>query len=273
MMVIKRMLSILLPYLLLLLVVFLLQRNLIYFPEKHSLIRQQERTDQLDLKLWPTPDPYLGLMSKSLDSDYKGTVIVFHGNAGSAIDRGYYFDALEKLDYRVIVAEYPGYGAREGAPSEQVLLANGLETVKKALDDFGGPVFLWGESLGSGVVGAIVKSGQVPIKGVVLMTPFDSLANVAQHHYWYFLAKWLIRDQFNTVNNLHDYSGNSAVLIAEEDQIIPNKNSLKLFNSLPHRKQLWTFKNAGHNSLPLSPNLPWWREVMQFVSGESEVSR
>jgi uncharacterized protein len=271
--VIKRMFSILLPYLLLLLVVFLLQRSLIYFPGKHSPIRQQELADQLDLKLWPTTDTYLGLMSKSPISDYKGTVIVFHGNAGSAIDRSYYFDALEKLDYRVIVAEYPGYGTREGKPSEPALLANGLEIVKKALDDFGGPIFLWGESLGSGVAGAIVNSGQVPIKGIVLMTPFDSLANVAQHHYWFFLAKWLIRDKFNTVNNLHDYSGNTAVLIAEDDQIIPTKNSLKLFNSLPHRKQLWTFKNAGHNSLPLSPNLPWWQEVMQFVSGEKEVSR
>ncbi|MDO8845275.1 alpha/beta hydrolase [Methylicorpusculum sp.] len=269
--VIKRMLSILLPYLLLLLAVFLLQRNLVYFPEKHSTIKQQELADQLNLKRWPSADTYLGLMSKSLNPNYKGTVIVFHGNAGSALDRSYYFDALEKLDYRVIVAEYPGYGAREGAPSEPALLANGLETVKMALADFGGPVFLWGESLGSGVVGAIVKSGQVPIKGIVLMTPFDSLANVAQHHYWFLLAKWLIRDKFNTLNNLHDYSGNTAVLMAEDDQIIPNKNSLKLFNSLPHHKRLWTFKNAGHNSLPLSPNLPWWQEVMHFVAGEKEV--
>ncbi len=165
-MVIKRMLSILLPYLLLLLIMFLLQRKMIYFPEKHSLNRQQELAEQLNLKLWPSTDNYLGLMSKSTKTAGKGTIIVFHGNAGSAINRIYYLQALEKLGYRVILAEYPGYGPRKGAPSESALIANGVQTVRQALNDFGGPIFLWGESLGSGVVGGIVQSGQIiQVKG------------------------------------------------------------------------------------------------------------
>jgi pimeloyl-ACP methyl ester carboxylesterase len=271
-MVIKRMLSILLPYLLFLLIIFLFQRKLIYFPEKHSLNRQQELAEQLNLKLWPSTDNYLGLMSRSIKTAGKGTIIVFHGNAGSAINRIYYLQALEKLGYRVILAEYPGYGARKGAPSESVLIENGVQTVRQALDDFGAPIFLWGESLGSGVVGGIVQSGQIQAKGIVLITPFDSLANIAQHHYWFFLAKWLIRDQFNNIKNLHNYSGSTAILLAEDDQIIPNKYSLNLFDSLHHRKRLWTFKDAGHNSLPLAPAMPWWQEVMQFVAGQNGVS-
>lgn len=262
------MLSILLLYLLLLLILFLLQRSLIYFPEKHSLVRQQELVERLNLKFWPSTDNYLGFTAKSMSSAGKGTVVVFHGNAGSAIHRNYYFNALERLGYRVIVAEYPGYGARKGTPSESTLISDGIETVKQAQNDFGGPVFLWGESLGSGVVAGIVQSGQLEIKGIVLMTPFDSLANVAQHHYWFFLAKWLIRDRFNNIKRLRGYSGNTAILIAESDQIIPNKHSLNLLNSLHYRKRLWAFKNADHNSLPLGPDLTWWKEVMQFVAGE-----
>ena len=210
-MVIKRMLSILLPYLLLLLIIFLLQRKMIYFPEKHSLNREQELAEQVNLKLWPSTDNYLGLMSKSIKTAGKGTIIVFHGNAGSAINRSYYLQALENLGYRVILAEYPGYGARKGAPSESVLIANGIQTARQALDDFGAPIFLWGESLGSGVVGGMVQSGQIQVKGIVLITPFDSLANVAQHHYWFFLAKWLVRDKFNTIKNLQNYSGSTAI--------------------------------------------------------------
>lgn len=271
-MAIKQVLSILLPYLMLLLIMFLLQRNMIYFPEKYSLDRQQELAEQVNLKLWPSTDNYLGLMSKSAKTAYKGTVIVFHGNAGSAINRIYYLDALEKLGYRVILAEYPGYGAREGAPSESVLIENGVHTARQALDDFGAPVFLWGESLGSGVVCGIVQSGQIQAKGIVLIAPFDSLAHVAQHHYWFFLAKWLIRDRFNNIKNLQHYSGSTAILLAEDDQIIPGKYSLRLFDSLHHRKRLWTFKDAGHNSLPLAPELPWWQEVMQFVAGQNGVS-
>ena len=187
-MVIKRMLSIVLFYLLFLLILFVFQRKLIYFPDKHSIEQQQEFAEQLNLKLWPSTDNYLGLISKSTKTAYKGTIIVFHGNAGSAINRIYYLQALERLGYRVILAEYPGYGARKGSPSETTLISNGVETLKLALNDFGGPIFLWGESLGSGVVSGIIQTRQTQVKGIVLVTPFDSLANVAQHHYWFFFS-------------------------------------------------------------------------------------
>jgi len=267
---IKPMFSILLTYSLLLLLVFLFQRKMIYFPDTYSIEDQQQRADQANLKLWPSTDDYRGLIAKTSTTTYKGTVIVFHGNAGSATDRTYYLDALEKLGYRVILAEYPGYAARKDSPSEQALIADGIQTAKQALNDFGGPVFLWGESLGGGVACGIVQSGQVPVKGIVLVTPFTSMADVAQHHYWFFLAKWLIKDKFDNIKHLQDYSGSTAILLAEQDEVIPNKLSLKLFESLHHRKKLWTFKDTGHNTLPLADELLWWQEVMQFVSGQDE---
>lgn len=268
----KSMLSLLLTYSLLLLVIFLFQRKMIYFPDTYSIEDQQQLADQADLKLWPSTDDYRGLIAKTSQTTSKGTVIVFHGNAGSATDRTYYLDALEKQGYRVILAEYPGYAARNGSPSEQALIADGIQTAKQALNDFGGPIFLWGESLGGGVACGIVQSGQVQVKGIVLITPFSSMADVAQHHYWFFLAKWLIRDKFDNIENLQNYSGNTAILIAEEDEIIPNKYSLKLFESLHERKKILIFKDANHNTLPLNQELSWWQEVMQFVSGQNEVS-
>ena len=268
------MLSILLTYLLLLLVIFLFQRKMIYFPDKCSIEQQRMRAGQLNLRLWPSDTDYLGLISDSPQTIAgKGSIIAFHGNAGAAIDRLYYIQALERQGYRVILAEYPGYGARDGSPSEATLIANGIETAQQVLSDFGGPLFLWGESLGSGVVTGIVQSGLIPVKGIVLITPFDSLANVAQHHYWFFLAKWLTRDRFNNVGNLLHYMGPTAIVLAESDEIIPNKFSLKLYDSLRQRKKLWTFAQANHNRLPLNPNLPWWQEVMQFVAEQNGESR
>ncbi len=119
------MLLIFLCYLLLLLILFVFQRKLVYFPEKYSIEQQQVLAERLKLKLWPSKDNYLGLMSKSANTTYKGTIIVFHGNAGSAINRIYYLQALEKLGYRVILAEYPGYGARDGFPSETTMIFQG----------------------------------------------------------------------------------------------------------------------------------------------------
>ena len=259
------MFSILLPYLLCLLVLFIFQRKIIYFPEKLSLTEQTELADQLKLKLWPVQNNYFALISRQDFKTSKGTVLVFHGNAGSANNRLFYITALEKLGYRVILAEYPGYGARTGQTTEAELIADGINIAEQALADFGNPLFLWGESLGSGIVSGIIASKQVPVKGIVLTSPFDSLANVAQHHYWFFLGKWLTRDKFNNVARLQKYDGKIAVILAKQDQVIPNKLTLSLFDSLSAEKKLWQFDNAGHNSLPLSSELIWWKEVMQFV--------
>ena len=259
------MLSILLPYLFLLLIVFLLQRKMIYFPETYPQERLTELSAKNSLTPWPSGQNYRGFISKNKFTQNKGTILVFHGNAGSAIGRSYYTNALNRLGYQVILAEYPGYGARTGHPSETEFVEDSIQTARLALEHFGGPLFLWGESLGGGVVTGIVKSAQVPVKGITLISPFDSMANVAQRHYWFFLAKWLIRDQFNNVKNLQDFAGNTAVIVAKKDEIIPNKHSLLLFKSLSSQKKLWEFENAGHNDWPTSAQLPWWNEVMQFI--------
>ncbi|MDD1622006.1 MAG: alpha/beta hydrolase [Methylococcaceae bacterium] len=255
----------LLTYLLILLAVFLLQRKMMYFPVRYSQAQQEELLVALNLQAWPSGGELHGLMSRTPPADTKGTVLVFHGNAGSALHRTYFIDALQGLGYRVIVAEYPGYGERGGTPSEAALIEDGIATAKMAWREFKEPLFLCGESLGSGVVAGIVASQQVPVKGLLLITPFDAMDKVAQHHYWFFLAKWLIRDKYDNVPKLRDFQDPIAVLLAEHDEVIPNRRTMALFEALPERKKLWRFEGAGHNTLPMEPWRPWWREAMEFV--------
>lgn len=257
--------TLLLTYLLMLLAVFLLQRKMIYFPDRYTPEQQTELMANLHLRPWPSAGAIRGMMSQTPLTQTQGTIVVFHGNAGSAVHRTYYIEALQRLGYRVIVAEYPGYGARPGPPSEAALVKDGIETAKMALQAFKEPLFLCGESLGSGVVAGIIASKQVPVKGLLLITPFDSMAKVAQHHYWFFFAKWLLKDKFDNIEKLSDYGGYSAVILAEQDDVIPNNRTLALFDALPAAKKLWRFEKAGHNSLPLAPWQPWWREAMQFI--------
>lgn len=262
------MISWLLTYLFILLMLFVFQRKLVYFPLTGSLSEQQQNATMLGLKPWPELNNYRGFISAEPLPKYKGTILVFHGNAGSAAGRFYYINALEKQGYRVIIGEYPGYGGREGKPSEQALVADGLQTAQLAHQQFGEPLYLWGESLGSGVVSGIVKTGLVPVKGVILLMPFDTLANVAHSHYWFFLAKWLIRDKYNNVENLKNFKGKIAVILAEKDEIIPNKLTLRLFDTLQTQKKRWSLDNAGHNDFPAHANAAWWQQVMAFIGGD-----
>lgn len=252
-------------YLLLLGAVFLLQRKIMYFPARFTVKQQQVLLDELNLQSWSTADEVRGFISNSPPHKAKGTVLVFHGNAGSAVHRSGFIQAIQSLGYRVIIAEYPGYGTRDGSPSEAVLIKDGIATAKIAQQAFSGPLFLCGESLGSGVVAGIVASNEVSVKGLLLITPFDSMVNVAQHHYWYFFARWLTLDRYDNVSKLRDFQGAVAVVLAEEDEIVPNRNTMVLFNSLSAPKKMWRFEHAGHNNLPMESWRSWWSEVMQFI--------
>jgi alpha-beta hydrolase superfamily lysophospholipase len=256
-------------YALLVLVVFLLQRNLIYFPDRER--PPADRLRSMGLQFWPDGSDFKGLTSTVEALPAKGTVIVFHGNAGSAWHRDYYVHALEPLGYRVVLAEYPGYGGRRGKMNEKNAVSDAREIITKARSQFGDPLFLLGESMGSGVAAAAAADAGQPISGLVMVTPWDSLPSLAQSHYWYLPARWLVKDQFDSISNLQSFDRPVAIAMALNDEVIPNKHTMALFNAVKAPKRLWKFENAGHNSWPTQPNAPWWKEVMAFVSARSSM--
>jgi len=257
---------VLMGYVALCVVIFLFQRKLLYFPYGPQLT--EARATVAGLRHWPSLDDFRGFVAQEEPPDAKGTVIVFHGNAGTAYQRSYYIDALKRQNMRVVLAEYPGYGGRDGKPSEDVLVADATETIRLAYEEFGGPMYVWGESLGSGVVSSAVSKTKIPIKGMVLLLTWDSLPNVAQSHYWYFPARWLVLDRYNNIENLKGYQGKIAVLLAKNDEIIPVQLGRNLYNSISTEKKLWVFENVFHNEIPIGAELHWWKEVIEFISEE-----
>ena len=257
----------LLIYAAVVLLAYIFQNRLLYLPSRGGLDQIKEMARVSGLKLWPQAnESYRGFIPADAPSTARGTVIVFHGNAGSAQDREYYIPPLERQGFRVILAEYPGYGARSGKPGEKALAEDGREIVRIAKREFDGPIYLWGESLGSGVAAAIAADPDVEIDGIVLLTPWDTLPKTAQSHYWFLPALWLVRDRFDSIRNLKQFTGPVAVLMADKDEVIPNRRTQSLYRNILSQKRLWTFENAGHNSWPFDPGLPWWGEVLEFVA-------
>ncbi len=251
-------------YIALCVIVFLFQRKLLYLPFGYQL--PEERAIQEDLDYWPSFENFQGFVSRGEPIDTKGTVVVFHGNAGAAYHRSFYIKALSIHGMRVILAEYPGYGGRDGKPSEDVLVKDALETIRLAHQEYGEPLYLWGESLGSGVVSSVIKCTEIPIEGVVLFLAWDSLPELAQTHYWFLPARWLVLDKYDSIENLAGYTGKIAVLLAEEDEVIPVQHGKKLYNSITAQKKLWMFENVRHNEIPIGAGLPWWSEVVEFIT-------
>jgi len=250
-----------------------LQDQFIYYPEKIDPKRIEGAARARGLLPWPNiVETHRGFMPPSTPQKAKGTVLVFHGNAGTALDRTYYVGALGRLGYRTVLAEYPGYGSRPGKPGENQLSEDAVESIRLALREFGRPLYLLGESLGCGVVSAAVANSNQSIDGLVLITPWDSLTHLATDKYWFLPVRWMLKDTYDNVANLASYHGPVALIMAGQDEIIPNRLTWHLYEALREPKRLWTFPNAGHNSWPSSPGEPWWTEMMDFLHSTASSS-
>ncbi len=249
---------------------YAMQERMIYYPEKTP--PKEEMCAAMGLRFWPGQGraDYRGFVSPAASLESKGTIVVFHGNAGSALDRGYYVAALEPRGYRVLLAEYPGFSGRPGKLGEGPIVKDGQATVKLAYEQYGGPLYLWGESLGAGVAAAIVADVAVPVLGVVMLTPWDTLPNLAQAIFWFLPVRWLIRDQYDSMKNLANYRGRVALLVAENDEVIPKRHGIRLYESIKGSKKLWEFRRAHHNTWPAGSREAWWDEVLAFLGGQGD---
>ena len=265
--------SIIIGYGAICLFVFLMQYRLLYYPHRVSLENTREGAMRVGLALWPVDGAgYHGFVREPAASPAKGTVVVFHGNAGTAADRSFYADALCPLGYRVLLIEYPAYGAREGRVGEASFVASAAETLQRAAAKYGEPLFVMGESLGAAVGAAAAVRAEVPVAGVAAITPWHNLPDLAQSTYPFLPAKWLARDRYHNAENLNRLGRPVAVCIAEKDTIVAPKHGTRLFDDLQVNKRKWTFQGAGHNSWPVDAGFPWWEEVMNFLAVENTGS-
>jgi uncharacterized protein len=196
----------------------------------------------------------------------RARVLVLHGNAGSALDRVYYPAALLPRGLTVALLEYPGYGARPGAPAEASLAAAAVEAVEELAAEGPEPVWLLGESLGSGVAARAARLRPDRVRGLILVTPFARLSDVARHHYP-FLPGFLLRDRWAPLDDLATFPGPTAVLVAGRDEVVGADEGRILFAGLSGAKRLWEQPQADHNDLDLRAQHPWWDEVVAFLAG------
>ncbi|MBX2883144.1 MAG: alpha/beta hydrolase [Granulosicoccus sp.] len=256
-------------YIALVMAMYLMQRSLLYLPARYDI--NAAALTAKDVRAWPDADNYSGYLLANPatgENTSTTTVIIFHGNAGSAIDRLYYRDALAFTGARVLLAEYPGYGRRSGHPTEDSLVNEARSTIAAmAAARPADKLFIIGESLGAGVAAAAVSDTKTAqhVDGIVLITPWDSLVKVAARHYWYLPVRWLLRERYDSIRNLAEYKGPKLLVIASHDTIIPANHAQALFASLPESKRRLVINGAGHNNWLGFVDESWWKSLWQYL--------
>lgn len=253
---------IVIAYLGVVLLAALFQRRLLYFPTRVP----QELADQTALVEgfgpWKSPAGQTIGWKIAARGSPTGSVLIAHGNAGYALNRGYIAKPIHAAaGLGVYVLEYPGYGARSGSPTLKSFLAAGEEAFKTLPTHM--PVYLVSESIGAGVVAHLARTFPAQVAGILMLAPYDDLGSVAQSQMPLLPARWILRDRFRPDEWLTDYRGPVKIVIAERDEIIPPRFGQRLYDSYNGPKELDVIPGAGHNDVAeQSPE--WWQKTFRF---------
>jgi pimeloyl-ACP methyl ester carboxylesterase len=223
------------------------QRSFLYHPSRSEESEMLGRAGQHWVQPWRDAQGTLIGWKRQGQEGAPNRMLLLHGNAGDALSRTYLMEALSgRPAFDFYSLEYPGYGSRAGSANQSEIVAAANAALMELVESDRRPLYIAGESLGSGV--ACLLAGQHPDKvdGLLLITPFTSIADVAASQFPIFPVRLVLQDNYEAAQALKSYSGRVAVLLAGEDEIVPTRFGQALFEGYSGPKKLWVEPGAGH---------------------------
>ena len=237
-------------YVLCLVLLFVFQRRLLYFPS-HTYVTLREaqankalgefpvRTaDGIDLKAWYAPattQPY--------------TFVFFHGNGDNLYGASMDADPYIAAGYGFLIAEYRGYSGLPGKPTEAGLYSDaraylyGLMARGVKIEN----IILLGHSLGSGV--ATQMAEEFHVGGVILLAPYLSIPKMAQAEYPIFPVKYMALDRFENFKKMKSIHVPVLIVNGTVDEVIPPVQGKQLYDLANEPRRFYSIQGDGHNDL------------------------
>ncbi len=236
-------------YLALCAALFVFQRSLIYFP--------QPRSAGSSANLLGLPTAAGNVLVSTRDHAGPNAVLYFGGNAEDA-SQNLPGLAAAFPDHALYLLHYRGYGGSAGTPSEAALVADGLALFDKVHADHSRIVVI-GRSLGSGI--AVQVASRRSAARLVLVTPYDSLAEIAASQFPWFPVRWLLRDTYESWRHAPQVNAPTTLIAAERDEVIPRASTELLFTRFAKGiATLEVLPGTGHNTVEQSPR--YWAALI-----------
>ena len=233
-------------------ILFAFQRSLIYYPQPDAGPRSADTLTLTfgEAQVLVSTSPHAG----------PDAVIYFGGNAEEA------WRSLPDLkaafpEHALYLLNYRGYGGSTGKPSEAALVADALALFDRVHAEHP-RISIIGRSLGSAV--AIHLASLRPVEHLALITPFNSLEEIAARQFPFVPLHWLLLDKFESWRYAATVTAPTLILAAQHDEVIPRSSTESLVTHFPRGLATLTFvEGAGHNTISESPEfIPLLRSAL-----------
>ncbi len=194
-------------------------------------------------------------------------VLFFHGNAGNISHRLDNLRLLRKLGVSVFIFDYRGYGQSAGKASETGTYsdARGALAWVQARGWTTQQMVYFGRSLGAAV--AVQLAEESPPAGLILETPFTSIAAMGLHHnpFLYFTLGWLLDARYDNLAKIKNIHTPLLIFQGDRDTIVPETMALKLFDTANEPKFWHLIPGADHNNTYDKGGGDYWRAWSIFL--------
>ncbi len=204
--------------------------------------------DTKELKLKVANHVVLDGIYKKSNKEDAPLIIYFGGNSNDATRFLLHVKSLK--DFNIVVFNYRGYLKSTGEPSEKNLFSDAL----KIYDTYAKnqKVIIIGRSLGTGV--ALYLESKRMSEGVILITPYDSIASLAKQKYPFLPIDLLLKYKFNSLKYIQKIDSPIAIITVKGDKTVPNKNTDRLIKKIKNLALQVELKNTTHADVLSHPD-------------------
>ncbi len=213
------------------------QRSFLYFPQYTRVEAGQTdyalRRGEVTLRGW--------VMNPG-----QSRALIYFGGNGDTVQNMREDYARWGAGRTVYLVAYRGYGASDGAPTEAALFGDALaiyDDVRTRQQD----IAVVGRSLGSGI--ATWVASQRPVERMALVTPYDSIARIAQLRFPMFPAALMMLDKFESWRYAPAVHCPVLVIAAQNDRVVPAASTARLMEKFSPTPQFIRIDNVGHGNI------------------------